>query len=140
EVLTREPEDDAIDLVYSDRALITHVSRPDRDSPGVPISSSSQPSLMAQMLEDLLLAPGLRTLEVGAGTGYNAALLAHVVGPGQVHTVDVDRFVLAEAWEHLHKFHERQVALHHADGREGYADAAPYDRIMVTAATDDLEP
>ena len=45
---------------------------------------------MSQMLEDLLLAPGLRTLEIGAGTGYNAALLAHVVGPGRLVSVDVN--------------------------------------------------
>ena len=68
EVLTREPGEEELRLVYSDRALITHLSRPSREGPGVPISSSSQPSLMAQMLEDLLLTPGLRTLEIGAGT------------------------------------------------------------------------
>src|SRR5205807_4182457 len=77
---------------------------------------------------------------VGAGTGYNAGLLAHVVGPGQVTSVDVDRAVLAEAWDHLRVFPERRVNLRHADGRSGFAEAAPYDRIMVTAATPDLEP
>src|SRR5262245_10906495 len=138
EVITRDPTPADLELVYSDRALITRLSAPGRGEAGVPISSSSQPSLMAQMLEDLRLAPGLRTLEVGAGTGYNAALLAHVVGPGKVWSVDVDRQVLAEAWEHLRKLPERDVQLRHADGRAGHAEAAPYDRIMVTAATDDL--
>jgi hypothetical protein len=57
-----------------------------------------------------------------------------------VTSVDVDRAVLAEAWEHLEGFPDRQVHLRHADGREGFAERAPYDRIMVTAATDDLEP
>ncbi len=140
EVLTREPGEEELRLVYSDRALITHLSPATRESSGVPISSSSQPSLMAQMLEDLLLAPGLQTLEIGAGTGYNAALLAHMVGPGQVVSVDVDRAVLAEAWDHLRAFADRQVQLQHADGRCGFPEAAPYDRIMVTAATPDLEP
>jgi protein-L-isoaspartate O-methyltransferase len=95
---------------------------------------------MAQMLEDLKLVPNLHVLEIGAGTGYNAALLAHVVGPGRVVTVDVDRGVLSEAWDHLRDFPERRVELGHSDGRHGFADGAPYDRIMVTAATRDLEP
>jgi protein-L-isoaspartate(D-aspartate) O-methyltransferase len=140
EVLTRDVGEEELRLIYSDRALITHLSPDSRDGPGVPISSSSQPSLMAQMLEDLLLVPDLRTLEVGAGTGYNAALLAHILGPGQVISVDVDRSVLSEAWDHLRAFPERQVQLQHGDGRSGFAEAAPYDRIMVTAATEDLEP
>jgi protein-L-isoaspartate(D-aspartate) O-methyltransferase len=139
EVLTREPGPDELNLVYSDRALITHVSSPGRDRPGLAISSSSQPSLMAQMLEDLKLSPGLQTLEIGAGTGYNAALLAHVVGPGLVISIDVDRSVLSEAWDHLRSYPERRVELKHADGRHGYAEGAPYDRIMVTAATPDVE-
>src|SRR5439155_22237013 len=121
-------------------ALITHLSPSSGSGAATPISSSSQPSLMAQMLEDLKLVPGLRTLEVGAGTGYNAALLAQVVGPGLVASVDVDRNVLSEAWDHLRAFAERGVDLKHADGRCGYKDQAPYDRIMVTAATPDLEP
>src|SRR6516225_11761813 len=92
------------------------------------------------MLEDLRPAPGQRVLEVGAGTGYNAALLAHVVGPGNVLSLDVDRAVLAEAERHLQGFAERGVRLRHGDGRLGCPDAAPFDRVMVTAATPDLEP
>jgi protein-L-isoaspartate(D-aspartate) O-methyltransferase len=140
EIITREPGRDELRIVYSDRALITRLSSPGGNEPPVPISSSSQPSLMAQMLEDLQLRPGMRVLEVGAGTGYNAALLAHVVGPGLVTSVDVDREVLSEAWDHLRNFPERQVEVKHADGRYGYPERAPYDRIMVTAATPDLEP
>jgi protein-L-isoaspartate(D-aspartate) O-methyltransferase len=140
EILTRDPGPEELRLLYSDRALITHLSRPNRQAQAVPVSSSSQPSLMAQMLEDLRLAPDLKVLEIGAGTGYNAALLAHVVGPGRVTAVDVDRAVLSEAWDHLRAVPERGVALHHADGREGYPDAVPYERLIVTAATPDVEP
>lgn len=140
EIITRDPDLEELRLVYSDRALITRLSPAQRGEPEVPISSSSQPSLMAQMLEDLRLAPGQRVLEVGAGTGYNAALLAHVVGPDLVLSIDVDREVLAEAWDHLRAFPERRVEVRHADGRCGFAEAAPFDRIMVTAATPDLEP
>jgi protein-L-isoaspartate(D-aspartate) O-methyltransferase len=140
EVVTCNPRPEHLRIVYSDRALITRLSRPSHDRPEMPISSSSQPSLMAQMLEDLKLGPGLKVLEVGAGTGYNAALLAHAVGPGQVVSVDVDRDVLAEAWDHLRGYPERDIQLKHADGRYGDAEGAPFDRIMVTAATPDLEP
>lgn len=137
EVDTRDPGPEELRLVYSDRALITRLSA---TAPPTPISSSSQPSLMAQMLEDLKLLPGQRVLEVGAGTGYNAALLAHRVGPGRVLAVDVDREVLAEAAGHLEAFPERGVDLRHADGRLGCPEAAPFERLMVTAATPDLEP
>jgi protein-L-isoaspartate(D-aspartate) O-methyltransferase len=140
EIITRDPGPDELRLIYADRALITRLSPARRHEPEVPISSSSQPSLMAQMLEDLRPAPGQHVLEVGAGTGYNAALLAYVVGPGRVLSIDVDRQVLAEAWDHLRAFPERRVEVRHADGRCGYAEAAPFDRIMVTAATPDLEP
>jgi protein-L-isoaspartate(D-aspartate) O-methyltransferase len=140
ELITREPNPDELRILYSDRALITRLSPASRHGPSVPISSSSQPSLMAQMLEDLKLQRGLSVLEVGAGTGYNAALLAHVVSPGQVISVEVDKEVLAEAWDHLRSFPQRRIRLAHADGRSGFAEAAPFDRIMVTAATPDIEP
>jgi protein-L-isoaspartate(D-aspartate) O-methyltransferase len=140
ELITRDPGPQELRLVYSDRALITRLSPCKPGEPQIPISSSSQPSLMAQMLEDLRPEPGMRILEIGAGTGYNAALLAHVAGPGRVTSIDVDRSVLAEAWDHLRAFSERQVELRQTDGRSGYPPGAPYDRIMVTAATPDLEP
>jgi protein-L-isoaspartate(D-aspartate) O-methyltransferase len=140
EVLTRDPGPEELSALYTDRALITRLSPPSLREAVVPISSSSQPSLMARMLEDLRLEPGQRVLEIGAGSGYNAALLAYVVGAGRVTSVDVDRGVLSEAWDHLRGFPDRQVILRHADGRVGYAESAPYDRIIVTAATPDLEP
>src|SRR5689334_11280094 len=62
--------DQPLETVYADRAVPTK-----RGADGVPISSSSQPAIMAIMLEQLALEPGMRVLEIGAGTGYNAALL-----------------------------------------------------------------
>lgn len=124
-------------LIYSDRVLTTRLSEESGQASGIAISSSSQPSLMAQMLEDLQPGPGMRVLEIGTGTGYNAALLANVVE--KVVSLDVDARVLAEAQDHLVEFLNRKVALHHADGRDGWASQAPYDRVMVTASTTDLE-
>src|SRR5262245_19522920 len=89
------PTEEEERLIYSDRAVTTRLSAAAAGEQPVAISSSSQPSLMAQMLEDLQLVRGQRVLEVGAGTGYNAALLAHVVGP--VVSIDIDRDVLADA-------------------------------------------
>jgi protein-L-isoaspartate(D-aspartate) O-methyltransferase len=125
-------------LIYADRVLTTRLSEENGKGSGVAISSSSQPSLMARMLEDLQPKSGQRVLEVGTGTGYNAALLAHIAA--DVVSVDVDRRVVDEAQQHLASFLDRRVELHHTDGRAGYPDRAPYDRIMVTASTPDLEP
>ncbi len=141
EVVTRDGGPRELALVYADRAWITHL-RQDPKVPGhmIPMSSASQPSLMSRMIEELQLQLGHRTLEIGAGTGYNAALLAHIVGPGRVTSVEVDRDVLSEAWDHLRAFPDRQVQLREGDGRLGWPGDAPFDRIMVTAATPDLEP
>ena len=73
--------------VYRDEAFVTK-----RHPKGIPVSSSSQPGLMATMLELLELRPGQRVLEVGAGTGYNAALIRHLVGAsGRVTTIESTR-------------------------------------------------
>jgi protein-L-isoaspartate(D-aspartate) O-methyltransferase len=64
----------APDTVYTDEAI------PTKRLDGKAVSSSSQPAIMAIMLEQLDLHPGHRVLEIGAGTGYNAALMAHIVG------------------------------------------------------------
>src|SRR5437899_2551988 len=70
------PSSSDLRQIYADRAVTTRLSPARPGVAAVAVSSSSQPSLMAQMLEDLKLAPGQRVLEIGAGTGYNAALLA----------------------------------------------------------------
>jgi protein-L-isoaspartate(D-aspartate) O-methyltransferase len=115
--------------VYADDAIVTK-----RDADGLPVSSSSQPSMMAQMLELLELAPGQRVLEVGAGTGYNAALIAHIVGAsGRVTTIDVAPDVAASAAAALARA-GAPVEVVVGDGRAGWEPRAPYDRIIVTAA------
>jgi protein-L-isoaspartate(D-aspartate) O-methyltransferase len=131
------PADEDLRVLYSDRALTTRVLCPGPGEAPVAISSSSQPSLMAQMLEDLALEAGQRVLEIGAGTGYNAALIANVTG-GLV-SIDIDREVLEDARRHLAALPDRDVELHHADGRLGWPAGAPYDRIQVTAASEDVE-
>ena len=120
---------------YADQAIVTH----HRD--GVPTSSASQPAIVAAMLEQLSPPPGGSILEIGAGTGYNAALLSELVGPsGRVVTVDIDPEVADEARGHLSQAGVANVAVICGDGAVGWADGAPYDGIIVTASVADLAP
>ncbi|MFE7319160.1 methyltransferase domain-containing protein [Streptomyces sp. NPDC057555] len=94
-------------------------------------SSSSMPSLVFSMLSDLDVGPGQRVLEIGTGTGWNAALLAHRLGPADVVTVEVDGAVAGQARESLDRF-GLPLEVVHGDGFVGYAERAPYDRIIAT--------
>jgi protein-L-isoaspartate(D-aspartate) O-methyltransferase len=125
-----------LDQIYADQVISTKV-----EASGKALSASSGPSIMAIMLEQLDLKPGHRVLEIGAGTGYNAALMAAIVGPaGQVVTVDIDQDLVDAAREHLAAAGFGQVQVICADGGYGYADAAPYDRIILTVGAWDIAP
>jgi protein-L-isoaspartate(D-aspartate) O-methyltransferase len=124
----------ALDLVYSGNAIVT------RSDPVLGItSSSSEVAIMAPMLEALQLEGGERVLEIGAGTGYNAALLDELVGPeGEVTTIDNQENVIDDARAHLVAAGRTRVRVVVGDGYAGWADAAPYDRIMATASVRDI--
>ncbi|MGW7255687.1 methyltransferase domain-containing protein [Streptomyces sp. NPDC054834] len=113
---------------YADAPLATRL----RD--GELLSSSSQPSLMAQMLAELRVRDGDRVLEIGAGTGYNAALLAHRLGDDDlVTTVDLEPEITESARRHLAAagYHP---AVATGDGARGVPERAPFDRIIATCA------
>ena len=122
--------------VYEDKALVTQVIN------DLPTSSSSQPSIMALMLDALDIQPGQRVLEIGTGTGYTAALLAVLVGEqGQVVTVDIDETLSCSATEHLERAgYANRVRTLWGDGYEGVMDEAPFDRIIITAGFRALSP
>lgn len=129
-------------LVYRDRVCVTQLNGDDgawelalRDGAvsGVPTSSSSMPTIMAIMLEALRVRQSHSVLEIGTGTGYNAALLCHVLGDDQVTTVDVDPDVLRRAKAHLAVAGYRPTCVP-GDGARGYPDRAPYDRVLCTCA------
>lgn len=103
------------------------------DTDGTSISCASQPGVVALMLDQLDAQPGERILELGAGTGYNAGLLAHLVGEsGHVTTLDVDDDLVEGARAHLASAGITNAQAVTRDGALGYAEAAPYDRIIAT--------
>ncbi|MEH0423430.1 methyltransferase domain-containing protein [Streptomyces sp. B21-083] len=110
---------------YTDAPLATRI----RD--GELVSSSSQPSLMAMMLAELEVEDGHHVLEIGAGTGYNAALLAHRLGDAYVTTVDLDPEITESARRHLAAAGHHPVVVT-GDGARGVPERAPFDRIIAT--------
>lgn len=116
--------------IYTDDALITLMSERNQ-----PTSSSSAPCAMADMLESLDLHPGMRVLEIGTGTGYNAAILAYLTGdPHLVFTVDLYPALTEKARERLDRVVGPGVTVHTGNGLNGYTQAAPYDRIIAAAS------
>jgi protein-L-isoaspartate(D-aspartate) O-methyltransferase len=121
---------------YRNEAIVTR-----RSAEGQPTSSSSQPTIMAYMLDQLGVAPGQRVLEIGAGTGYNAALLQYLVGAeGTVVTVDLDAEVARQAAANLAEAGYLGVTVMLGDGAAGYPPGAPYDRVIATVGVSDLAP
>lgn len=120
--------DAALTAAYWDTPLVTQ-----EDDKGTPTSSSSEPSMMAMMLEAADLRPGMNVLEIGTGTGYNAALLTHALGAPSVTSVDLHPGLVKAATEALHREgYEPTVVC--GDGGQGCAQRAPYDRIIATCA------
>ena len=120
----------ALEEISCDEALVTKI-----DEQGHPISSSSQPSVMARQLELLDLRPGQSVLEIGTGTGYNAALMGALVRPGgQITSIDIDQELIAVALQHLNSAGTTNVLVATGDGFQGYPKRAPYDRLLATCA------
>ena len=92
----------------------------------------SQPTTVMLMLQLLEVLPGQRVLEIGTGSGYNAALLADLTG--EVVTVERHLQLVKIAQDNLKQAGYEDVIVVNGDGKQGYASEGPYDRIMVTAA------
>jgi protein-L-isoaspartate(D-aspartate) O-methyltransferase len=122
---------DFLALVYRDDVLVTKLRG------RTPVSSSSQPSLMAIMIMALDVRPGLRILEIGAGTGYNAALLASL--GATVTSVDVQPDVADRARAALARAGIGGVRVVHGDGYAG-APGAVFDRVIVTVGVAGVSP
>lgn len=138
-LLVERPSAEWLEGVYSMRALITQIDgNDDNVAParagrvnGIATSSSSAPPLMALMLQALNVHKGHRVLEVGTGTGYNAALLCHRLDPADVTSIDVDGGLVDRARERLAAF-GYLPHLEIADGAAGCRGRVPFDRIIAT--------
>lgn len=142
--LSKHTDPDAWHAAVSANApVITQVDfgeLPSGQTGRVPSSSGSQPSIVADMLAALDVQPGQSVLEIGTGTGWNAALLSHLAGEhGRVVTIDVDPQLAQDARHALTTagFHPLVIT---GDGLDGYPPGAPYDRLLSTAAIREIVP
>lgn len=121
------------------RAYVDDSVRIKDDEGGTMLSCASAPAIVVTQLEQLEARPGQRILEGGAATGYNAALLGHLVGPsGQVFTLDVDEDLVDGARRNLATAGVSNVTVLLGDAAAGLPEHAPYDRIQFTVGTGDL--
>ena len=131
EVMASVPRHMFVPDEYSDDAYI------DRPLPIGERQTISQPYMVAKMTELLATEPGMSVLEVGTGSGYQSAVLAAL----GLRVWSLERIaILAESARERLKSLNFDVTVIHCDGREGYAPKAPYDRIIVTAASSRVEP
>jgi protein-L-isoaspartate(D-aspartate) O-methyltransferase len=124
------------DAYNPDLAVITK-----RDSGGRSLSCASVPALVGAMLEQLDVRDGHHVFEAGAGTGWNAALLATLAGPsGRVSTIDIDLEITAQAAANLERAGFPGVRVATGDAALGVPQDAPYDRAIVTIGSLDIPP
>jgi protein-L-isoaspartate(D-aspartate) O-methyltransferase len=95
--------------------------------------TTSQPSLIAKMIEELGLKPGCKVLEVGTGSGYQTALLARLCD--QVYSVEIVEPLARTAKKRLAELGYANAHVRAGDGYLGWPEAAPFDGIVVCAAT-----
>ncbi|PRY00663.1 ATP-grasp peptide maturase system methyltransferase [Allonocardiopsis opalescens] len=141
-------EQEWLELAYQDVSWVTQVDGVDAadamgDVVGSPTSSSTLPSLVVAMLEDMDIGAGQRVLEIGTGTGYSTALLCQALGDARVTSVEVDSGVAAAAAAALARVGHRPRLLV-ADGvlgdLDGLADDRRYDRLVATCSFRYLPP
>ncbi|MFJ7590175.1 protein-L-isoaspartate(D-aspartate) O-methyltransferase [Streptomyces sp. NPDC097617] len=128
--------------VFSDIPLTTQWDDGDHFDDGLgatPSSSSSQPRMVFSMLADLDVRDGHRVLEIGTGTGWNAGLLSHRLGSGNVATIEYDPDVAHGAAENLRGAGLSPLVIA-GDGRLGYVGGASYDRVIATCSIGEVPP
>ncbi len=135
EAVLRVPREEFMDPSYADYA---YVDQP-FPIPGDGRQTISAPYMYPVFYEPLELKPGERLLEIGAGSGYGAALAWELVGPtGLVVSIEINETTYRFARENLKRTGYDGVILLLGDGSLGHADEAPYDAICVTAACPEI--
>ena len=132
EAMTRVPREEFVasadrDVAYGDHALAIDEGQ-----------TISQPFVVARMTELLAPEPEHKVLEVGTGSGYQAAVLAELVG--EVVSIERHAALADAARDRLERLGYTNVRVIHADASLGYPREAPYDRILITAATPRIDP
>jgi protein-L-isoaspartate(D-aspartate) O-methyltransferase len=131
-----------LELAYATDYVVTQVDDGHPEGPGiggsVPTSSASDPVIVAVMLAALDAHEGHQVLEIGTGTGYNAALLAHRLGAEQVTSIEIDPGIAAHARQALSAAGFGAVTVVTGDGALGCPAGAPYDRVIATAAANQV--
>jgi len=134
QIVTPETLPEHLPTLYSNNAIGLY-----RDESGQMPSTISQPSLVLYMLELLQLAPGQRIFEVGAGSGWNAAMMGRLVAPaGHVYSVEIIPSMAARAAKHVADMGLTNVTILEGDAGDGYIPGAPYNRAIFTAGATDL--
>jgi len=116
------------DEAYSDRALISLASS------GEICSTSTQPSLLISMIEELKLHEDNNVLDLGTGTGFCACLLGKMLTMGSVVSVETARTVASIALRNVRRYRVNNVQIVIGDGRYGFKEEAPYDAMISTVA------
>lgn len=132
DAMSRIPRHLFVDAPYRNNAYADHP---------LPIGEGqtiSQPYVVALMTETLKLQPGDRVLEIGTGSGYQAAVLAELVK--EVYTIEIRGALAVRAGKILSELGYKNVNVKHGDGYFGWEEHAPFDAIIVTAAANHIPP
>ncbi len=129
----------AIERIPREAFVLPHFHDQAYEDQALPIAQGqtiSQPQIVAMMTEALHLRKTHKVLEIGTGSGYQAAVLAKLAR--RVYTVERFRSLLVEAEARFHHLRLHNITSKVADGSKGWIEQAPFDRIIVTAAADDI--
>jgi protein-L-isoaspartate(D-aspartate) O-methyltransferase len=130
---------DAMQTVPREAFVPEHLRESAYEDSPLPIGAGqtiSQPHVVAFMIEALALKGGEKVLEIGAGSGYAAAVLSQIAG--QVYAIERIRELADRARDTLHNLGYHSVQVRHGDGTRGWPEQAPFDAIAVAAAATEV--